>query len=64
MGAKAQRQAVQSRGNECIIPGLSLEGRLPGGAPYGVASVLAMLQLATGGETRQQIQEAMQFKIE
>ena len=23
--------AVQSRGNECIIPGLSLEGRLPGG---------------------------------
>lgn len=33
-------------------------------SPYGVASVLAMLQLTTGGETRQQIQEAMQFKIE
>ena len=32
-------------------------------SPYGVASVLAMLQLTTGGETRQQIQEAMQFKI-
>ncbi|XP_039705208.1 plasminogen activator inhibitor 1 [Pteropus medius] len=33
-------------------------------SPYGVASVLAMLQLTTGGETRQQIQEAMQFEIE
>lgn len=33
-------------------------------SPYGVASVLAMLQLTTRGETRQQIQEAMQFKIE
>ncbi|KAF3813975.1 hypothetical protein GH733_018007 [Mirounga leonina] len=32
-------------------------------SPYGVASVLAMLQLTTAGETRQQIQEAMQFQI-
>lgn len=33
-------------------------------SPYGVASVLAMLQLTTSGQTRQQIQEAMQFEIE
>uniref|UniRef100_A0A2K6B4N0 Plasminogen activator inhibitor 1 n=1 Tax=Macaca nemestrina TaxID=9545 RepID=A0A2K6B4N0_MACNE len=33
-------------------------------SPYGVASVLAMLQLTTGGETRQQIQAAMGFKID
>lgn len=33
-------------------------------SPYGVASVLAMLQLTTGGETRQQIQAAMQFQID
>lgn len=33
-------------------------------SPYGVASVLAMLQLTTAGETRQQIQEAMQFQID
>ncbi|KAM4820594.1 plasminogen activator inhibitor 1 isoform 1-T2 [Thomomys bottae] len=33
-------------------------------SPYGVASVLAMLQLTTGGETRQQIQDAMGFRIE
>ncbi|XP_004268895.1 plasminogen activator inhibitor 1 [Orcinus orca] len=33
-------------------------------SPYGVASVMAMLQLTTGGETQQQIQEAMQFKID
>ncbi|KAK2497474.1 hypothetical protein MC885_001226, partial [Smutsia gigantea] len=33
-------------------------------SPYGVASVLAMLQLTTAGETRQQIQAAMQFKID
>ncbi|XP_057551180.1 plasminogen activator inhibitor 1 [Hippopotamus amphibius kiboko] len=33
-------------------------------SPYGVASVLAMLQLTTGGETQQQIQEAMKFKID
>lgn len=33
-------------------------------SPYGVASVLAMLQLTTRGETRQQIQAAMQFDIE
>ncbi|XP_004705667.1 plasminogen activator inhibitor 1 [Echinops telfairi] len=33
-------------------------------SPYGVTSVLAMLQLATGGDTRRQLQAAMQFKIE
>ncbi|XP_012887191.1 PREDICTED: plasminogen activator inhibitor 1 isoform X1 [Dipodomys ordii] len=33
-------------------------------SPYGVASVLAMLQLTAGGETREQIQAAMGFKIE
>ncbi|KAJ8798800.1 hypothetical protein J1605_016603 [Eschrichtius robustus] len=33
-------------------------------SPYGVASVMAMLQLTTGGETQRQIQEAMQFKID
>ncbi|PNJ85624.1 SERPINE1 isoform 1 [Pongo abelii] len=33
-------------------------------SPYGVASVLAMLQLTTGGETQQQIQAAMGFKID
>lgn len=33
-------------------------------SPYGVASVLAMLQLTTAGETQQQIQAAMQFKID
>lgn len=33
-------------------------------SPYGVASVLAMLQLTTRGETRQQIQATMQFDIE
>ncbi|XP_003794212.1 plasminogen activator inhibitor 1 [Otolemur garnettii] len=33
-------------------------------SPYGVASVLAMLQVMTGGETRQQIQAAMGFNIE
>ncbi|KAM8951482.1 plasminogen activator inhibitor 1 isoform 3-T3 [Lycaon pictus] len=33
-------------------------------SPYGVASVLAMLQLTTAGETCRQIQEAMQFQID
>nr|XP_004666350.2 plasminogen activator inhibitor 1 [Jaculus jaculus] len=33
-------------------------------SPYGVSSVLAMLQLTTAGETRKQIQEAMGFKID
>ncbi|XP_006155740.1 plasminogen activator inhibitor 1 [Tupaia chinensis] len=33
-------------------------------SPYGVASVLAMLQLTTAGETQQQIQAAMGFKID
>ncbi|XP_069845347.1 plasminogen activator inhibitor 1 [Dipodomys merriami] len=33
-------------------------------SPYGVASVLAMLQLTAGGKTREQIQAAMGFKIE
>uniref|UniRef100_A0A8C8ZJG0 Plasminogen activator inhibitor 1 n=1 Tax=Prolemur simus TaxID=1328070 RepID=A0A8C8ZJG0_PROSS len=33
-------------------------------SPYGVASVLAMMQLPTGGKTRQQIQSAMGFDIE
>lgn len=32
-------------------------------SPYGVSSVLAMLQLTTAGKTRQQIQDAMGFKI-
>ncbi|NIG58972.1 plasminogen activator inhibitor 1 [Pontoporia blainvillei] len=33
-------------------------------SPYGVTSVMAMLQLTTGGETQRQIQEVMQFKID
>ncbi|XP_007938164.1 plasminogen activator inhibitor 1 [Orycteropus afer afer] len=33
-------------------------------SPYGVTSVLAMLQLTTGGDTRQQLHAAMKFKIE
>ena len=33
-------------------------------SPYGVASVLAMLQLTTAGETCRQIQEAMHFQID
>ncbi|KAF6127096.1 serpin family E member 1 [Phyllostomus discolor] len=33
-------------------------------SPYGVASVLAMMQPTTRGETRQQIHAAMQFEIE
>lgn len=32
-------------------------------SPYGVSSILAMLQLTTAGKTRQQIQDAMGFKI-
>lgn len=32
-------------------------------SPYGVSSVLAMLQLTTAGKTRQQIQDAMGFNI-
>lgn len=32
-------------------------------SPYGVTSVLAMLQLTAAGKTRQQIQDAMGFKI-
>lgn len=32
-------------------------------SPYGVSSVLAMLQMTTAGKTRQQIQDAMGFKI-
>lgn len=32
-------------------------------SPSGVSSVLAMLQLTTAGKTRQQIQDAMGFKI-
>lgn len=32
-------------------------------SPYGVSSVLAMLQLTTAGKTQQQIQDAMGFKI-
>lgn len=32
-------------------------------SPYGVSSVLAMLQLTTAGETQQQIQDAMGFKV-
>ncbi|XP_037362811.1 plasminogen activator inhibitor 1 [Talpa occidentalis] len=33
-------------------------------SPYGVASVMAMLQLTTAGETRRQIQAAMGFKTD
>ncbi|XP_053117721.1 plasminogen activator inhibitor 1 [Hemicordylus capensis] len=32
-------------------------------SPYGVASVLAMLQMTAAGETRRQIQEAMAFDV-
>ena len=52
-GVKVFQQVVQASKDRNVVF-----------SPYGVASVLAMLQLATGGETRQQIQEAMQFKIE
>ncbi|XP_072497447.1 plasminogen activator inhibitor 1 [Notamacropus eugenii] len=33
-------------------------------SPYGVASVLAMLQLTSGGNTKEQIQAAMEYSIE
>uniref|UniRef100_A0AC11DDG9 Serpin family E member 1 n=1 Tax=Ovis aries TaxID=9940 RepID=A0AC11DDG9_SHEEP len=52
-GVKVFQQVVQASKDRNVVF-----------SPYGVASVLAMLQLTTGGETRQQIQEAMQFKIE
>lgn len=52
-GVKVFQQVVQASKDRNVVF-----------SPYGVASVLAMLQLTTGGETRRQIQEAMQFKIE
>lgn len=32
-------------------------------SPYGVASVVAMLQVASGGSTRSQIQDAMAYSL-
>uniref|UniRef100_A0A480VZ20 Plasminogen activator inhibitor 1 n=1 Tax=Sus scrofa TaxID=9823 RepID=A0A480VZ20_PIG len=52
-GVKVFRQVVQASKDRNVVF-----------SPYGVASVLAMLQLTTAGDTQQQIQEAMQFKIE
>lgn len=52
-GVKVFRQVVEASQDHNVVF-----------SPYGVASVLAMLQLTTGGETRKQIQEAMQFKID
>uniref|UniRef100_A0A8C3X290 Plasminogen activator inhibitor 1 n=1 Tax=Catagonus wagneri TaxID=51154 RepID=A0A8C3X290_9CETA len=52
-GVKVFQQVVQASKDRNVVF-----------SPYGVASVLAMLQLTTAGDTQQQIQEAMQFKIE
>ncbi|XP_006859718.1 PREDICTED: plasminogen activator inhibitor 1 [Chrysochloris asiatica] len=51
-GVKVFRQVVQASKDRNVVF-----------SPYGVASVLAMLQVATGGDTRQQLQAAMRFKI-
>lgn len=52
-GVKVFQQVVQASKDRNVVF-----------SPYGVASVLAMLQLTTAGETQQQIQAAMRFKID
>lgn len=51
-GVKVFQQVVQASRDRNVVF-----------SPYGVSSVLAMLQLTTAGKTRQQIQDAMGFKI-
>ncbi|XP_037670930.1 plasminogen activator inhibitor 1 [Choloepus didactylus] len=51
-GVKVFQQVVQASEDRNVVF-----------SPYGVASVLAMLQVAAGGDTRQQIEAAMQFQI-
>ncbi|XP_006889776.1 PREDICTED: plasminogen activator inhibitor 1 [Elephantulus edwardii] len=52
-GVKVFQQVVQASKDRNVVF-----------SPYGVASVLAMLQLTTGGDTRQQLQAAMKFKTD
>ncbi|XP_003416577.1 plasminogen activator inhibitor 1 [Loxodonta africana] len=52
-GVKVFQQVVQASKDRNVIF-----------SPYGVSSVLAMLQLTTGGNTQQQLHTAMQFKID
>ncbi|XP_001371327.2 plasminogen activator inhibitor 1 [Monodelphis domestica] len=52
-GMKVFREVVQTSGDGNVVF-----------SPYGIASVLAMLQLTTGGNTREQIQAAMEYSIE
>ncbi|XP_004587240.2 plasminogen activator inhibitor 1 [Ochotona princeps] len=52
-GVKVFRQVAQATEDRNVVF-----------SPYGVASVLAMLQLTTAGETQQQLQEAMGFKVD
>ncbi|XP_051851917.1 plasminogen activator inhibitor 1 [Antechinus flavipes] len=52
-GMKVFREVVQTSGDGNVVF-----------SPYGVASVLAMLQLTTGGNTRKQIQSAMEYSVE
>ncbi|XP_004482173.2 plasminogen activator inhibitor 1 [Dasypus novemcinctus] len=52
-GVKVFQQVVQASKDRNVVF-----------SPYGVASVMAMLQLAAGGDTRQQIQAAMRFQIQ
>ncbi|XP_008830534.1 plasminogen activator inhibitor 1 [Nannospalax galili] len=51
-GVKVFQQVVQASKDRNVVF-----------SPYGVSSVLAMLQLTTAGDTRHQIQDAMGFKI-
>ncbi|XP_027701987.1 plasminogen activator inhibitor 1 [Vombatus ursinus] len=52
-GMKVFREVVQTSGDGNVVF-----------SPYGVASVLAMLQVTSGGNTREQIQAAMEYSIE
>ncbi|EHB01686.1 Plasminogen activator inhibitor 1 [Heterocephalus glaber] len=52
-GVKVFRQVVQTSKDSNVVF-----------SPFGVASVLAMLQATTGGKTRQQIEAAMGFNID
>lgn len=52
-GVKVFRQVAQATEDRNVVF-----------SPYGVASVLAMLQLTAAGETQQQLQEAMGFKVD
>lgn len=51
-GVKVFQQVVQASKDRNVVF-----------SPYGVSSVLAMLQMTTAGKTRQQIQDAMGFKV-